>query len=193
MRRIVVMGPPGSGKSRLARQLGERLGLPVFHLDRFYWRPGWVEAPTVEFRAEVERLAALPGWVIDGNYTGTLEMRLRRADAVVFLDVPSSLSLLRVLRRCLQGYGTVRADVAPGCAERLDPGFLLFTWRWNHRQRARNLAMLEGFRGPVTVLRGRGAVRNYLAGLRRSAGEGGVTGADAGAARPGEWTTGGAG
>ena len=165
MRRIVVMGPPGSGKSRFARRLGERLGLPVFHLDRFYWRPGWVEAPAAEFRAEVARLAAGPGWVIDGNYTGTLEMRLRCADAVVFLDAPSSLSLVRVLRRCLLGHGSVRADAAPGCAERLDLGFLLFTWRWNRRQRARNLALLDSFSGPVTVLRSRRAVRNYLAGV----------------------------
>ena len=55
LQRVVVMGPPGSGKSTLARSLGARFGLPIFHLDQIYWRPGWIEAPATVFGAEVER------------------------------------------------------------------------------------------------------------------------------------------
>ena len=86
MRRALVLGSPGSGKSTVARRLGARHGLPVFHLDQAFWRPGWVPAPPAEFAAEVARLAALPAWVIDGTYTATLAPRLARAELVVVVE-----------------------------------------------------------------------------------------------------------
>ena len=124
MQRVVVMGPPGSGKSTLARTLGARFALPVFHLDQIYWRPGWIEAPAEVFGAEVERIAGLPAWVIDGNYTHTIAPRLRAADTGIYLDVPSWLFMLRISWRILINYGRVRADAAPGCPEWLDLAFL---------------------------------------------------------------------
>ena len=153
MRRIVVMGPPGSGKSTLARRLGARYGLPVFHLDQAYWQPGWIETPPEVFRAEVERIAALPAWVIDGNYTALIESRLRAADTLIYLDVPSWLSVLRIVRRVSTSYGGVRADSALGCPERLDLGFLRYAWTWNRIRRTRNLALVESFRARAMVLR----------------------------------------
>jgi adenylate kinase family enzyme len=163
-RRIVVMGAPGSGKSTMARCLGARLGLPVFHLDQVWWRPGWVQAPAEEFAAEVERLVALPAWVIDGNYTATLAPRFRTADTVVYLDIPSWLSMMRVVVRMVRGYGRVRPDMPAGCAERIDFAFLVFTWRWNRERRVRNLGVVEEFGGRKVVLRGPGAVRRFLGG-----------------------------
>lgn len=118
MQRIVIMGPPGSGKSTLARRLGVRHGLPVFHLDQAYWRPGWVEASADAFRAEVGRLAALPAWVIEGNYTGTIAPRFAAADTVIYLDAPTMLCVLRIVRRTAADHGQVRVDGPPGCAER---------------------------------------------------------------------------
>jgi adenylate kinase family enzyme len=99
------MGPPGSGKSTLARNIGARLGLPVFHLDQIYWRPGWIEAPAKVFGAEVERISGLPAWVIDGNYTDTIAPRLRAADTIIYLDVPSWLFMPRLAWRILINYG----------------------------------------------------------------------------------------
>lgn len=162
MQRIVVMGPPGSGKSTLARHLGEQHGLPVFHLDQVYWQPGWAKTPADRFRSEVERIAGLPAWVIDGNYTDTIKPRLAAADAVIYLDVPSWLSVLRLLRRTLAGYGRVRADAAPGCAERLDLAFLRYAWSWNHVRRARSLALIESFPGRKLVLRTKAERRQLL-------------------------------
>ena len=154
MQRIVVMGPPGSGKSTLARRLGARHGLPVFHLDQAYWRPGWVEAPANAFRAEVERLAALPAWVIEGNYTGTIAPRFAAADTVIYLDAPSLLCVFRIVLRTAANRGRVRADAAPGYVERWNPEFLRFAWSWNRTRRARCLALVDGFAGRKIVVRG---------------------------------------
>ena len=153
MQRIVVMGPPGSGKSTLARRLGAQFGLPVFHLDQAYWRPGWTETPPDAFRAEVERLAALPAWIIEGNYTSTISPRLAAADALIYLDAPTWLCLFRILRRTTSGLGQVRPDAAPGCPERWDWAFLRDVWTWNRLRRARNLALVDGFAGRKAVVR----------------------------------------
>src|SRR5271166_611162 len=166
MQRVLVMGPPGSGKSTLARNLGARFGLPVFHLDQIYWRPGWIEAPAEVFGAEVERIAGLPAWVIDGNYTNTIASRLRAADTVVYLDVPAWLFMLRIAWRILINYGRIRADAAPGCPEWLDPTFLRFAWSWNRTQRGRNLALVESFRGHKIILRTRIDRHRFRAALR---------------------------
>ena len=154
MRRIMVMGPPGSGKSTLARDLGQRYGLPVFHLDQAFHTPGWVPAPADVFQAEVDRIAALPEWVIDGNYTGSIAPRYEAADTLIYLDAPTWLSMARIVRRILTSYGTVRPDSAPGCPERLDIEFLRFALSWNRIRRARNLALVGEFRGKTIILRG---------------------------------------
>jgi adenylate kinase family enzyme len=153
--RIMVMGPPGSGKSSLARRIGQRCGLPVFHLDQAFWRENWVRTPDAVFRDEVARLAALPGWVIDGNYLDTIMPRLQAADALIYLDVPTWLAMVRVLRRIVTGYGRVRPDAAAGCAERVEFEFLRFVWNSNRERRASHLAIVEAFQGRKFILRGK--------------------------------------
>ena len=162
MRRILVMGPPGSGKSTMARQLGARFGLPVFHLDQAWWRPGWIEAPPQAFRAEVERIAALPEWVIDGNFTVTIAPRFCAADTLIYLDFPPWLSVVRVVRRTIRGFGRIRPDMPEGCPERFEFAFLRFVWTYNRERRARNLALVESFGGRRIVLHGGGAVRRFM-------------------------------
>lgn len=122
--------------------------------------------PIDRFQSEVERIAQLPAWVIDGNYTDNIGPRFAAADAVIYLDVPSWLSMLRLLRRMLVSYGQVRADAAPGCAERLNLAFLRYAWSWNRTRRARSLALVESFPGCKFVLRTRDERRRLL-GRRR--------------------------
>jgi len=160
--RILVIGCCGSGKSTLARVIADRYGLPPIHLDQHYWRPGWVAPTDAEWRAQVERLAAKPRWVMDGNYSGTLPQRIAVADAVVYLDMPRWLCLFRVLRRTVLGHGRPRAEVAPGCPERFDWKFILWVWNYPTRSRPKTLRLLETVSKPVVTLKSPAAVRDWL-------------------------------
>lgn len=162
MQRILVLGPPGSGKSTLARRLGARLALPAFHLDQLYWSPGWQPAPGDAFRAGVERIAALPAWVIEGNYPATLGQRLARADTLIYLDVAMTVSLWRVFLRAWRWRGQVRPDMPEGCPERFDPAFFWYVANWNRRNRAVNLGRLAAFPGRALHLTGTGAADRFL-------------------------------
>ena len=171
MRRVVIMGPCGSGKSTLARRIGARHALPVFHLDQAFHRPGWKPAPEAEFVAEVERIAALPAWVIDGNYRGTIASRFAAADTLVYLDLPTWLTMARIIGRTLASYGRVRPDAAAGCPERLNLPFLLYALTWNRRSRTSSLALVDRFPGRRIVLRGRAEQRVFE---RAAFGDGGA-------------------
>jgi adenylate kinase family enzyme len=152
-RRILILGCGGAGKSTLARQLGDRLGLPVVHLDIHYWSFGWKPTPEVEWRERLERLATAEAWVMDGNYSASLATRLARCDAIVFLDLPRWLCVLSVLLRWFRYRFAARPDLPEGCPEKLDLEFL--SWVWNFRQRSRQkvLDAIEHAGRDVEVLR----------------------------------------
>ncbi|MGW4482491.1 DNA topology modulation protein FlaR [Amycolatopsis sp. NPDC004368] len=117
------------------------MGVPVTHLDCLYWRPGWVPAPAPEFRAAVSAAVATDGWVIDGNYSSTLDLRLPLADTVVYLDVPRTTSLRRVVLRHLRERG--RGTQAPGCVSKLDRDFVRWIWNWPRTHRDGLLAAVR--------------------------------------------------
>jgi adenylate kinase family enzyme len=165
MKRVVVVGPGGAGKSTFARRLGERTGLPVIHLDEHHWRPGWVEPPDDEWRAIVTGLAAGDEWIIDGNYGHTIDVRVRAADTAVFLDYAPLPCIARALRRSISNYG--RAIQAPGCPEHIDLEFLRWIANYRRDSRPRVLAELEAGGPGLTrhVLRRPRDAERFLANL----------------------------
>jgi adenylate kinase family enzyme len=168
MQRILVIGSCGTGKSTLAREVGPRLGLPVIHLDREYWQPGWVAPEPAAWRARVEGLAARDAWVMDGNYSGTFDIRVPRAEAIVWLDLPRRIYFPRAVWRLLKGYGQVRDDIGPGCPERFDWDFLAnWVWTYPTRSRPRTLELLASLKGrlPIVVLKNPREVRAFVEGL----------------------------
>jgi adenylate kinase family enzyme len=169
-RRIMIMGPPGGGKSTLARLIGAKMGLPVFHLDQAFHGPGWQPAPRGEFLAELDRIAALPAWIIDGNYTSAAASRFDAADTLIYLDMPTWLTMARIAKRILSSYGRVRPDAAPGCPERLDMTFLRFAWAWNRQRRLQTLTLSESFQGRTIILRGRAEQKRFAAEYKLSRG-----------------------
>lgn len=156
-----MIGCGGSGKSTLARALSKNLVLPLVHLDREYWRPGWVEPSKEEWEERVRALCAADEWVIDGNYGGTLELRLERADTAIFLDLPTASCLLGIGRRFLRWRGTTRPDLPAGCPETIDLKFLRYVLGYRRTRRAGVLDRLARFEGEVVVLTSRRAARRF--------------------------------
>ena len=143
MQRVAVIGSGGAGKSTLAVELGARTGLPVIHLDREFWRPGWQPTPDDVWEARVGELVQGDRWIIDGNYGGTMPIRFERADTVVFLDLPRALCLLSVIWRSIRHRRTPRPDMSEGNPEKLDPAFLQWIWNYPRKNRPGVLRQLE--------------------------------------------------
>jgi adenylate kinase family enzyme len=158
MRRVVVLGRGGAGKSVLARRLSELTGLPVVELDALFWQPGLVAEDPERWAARQRELVQRDTWIIDGDlgpYDSALEDRLRAADTVIVLDFAFVRCAWRTVRR-----GRERGDY----------------WRWVWAYRRRSLPALMGAvtsaapGAEVHVLRGPRGVRRFVERLRRSAG-----------------------
>ncbi len=132
MRKVIVIGSGGAGKSTFAVRLGERLGLPVIHQDALYWRPSWVETPPDEWKATLATLVQRDAWIMDGNFGGTLDLRIAASDTVILLDLPRTVCLWRALKRAVRYLGRTRPDMAEGCNEKIDLQFL--RWIWDYPQ-----------------------------------------------------------
>ncbi|GAB4378595.1 MAG: DNA topology modulation protein [Elainellaceae cyanobacterium] len=164
MQKVLVLGSGGAGKSTFARELAERLQLEVIHLDAHYWKSGWVEPSQEEWRACVEALIQREQWVMDGNYSATLDLRLPAADTVIFLDLPRLLCLWRIVRRRFQYAGTTRPDMAIDCPEQLNWQFIRYVWNYPQQRRPQLLRRLQHLSEHQTaiVLTSPAQVRQFL-------------------------------
>jgi adenylate kinase family enzyme len=160
--RVLVIGSPGAGKSTLATELARLTGLPLFHLDRLHWSAGWVEREPADYLDELRDVLARPRWVIDGNYGSTLALRLERADTVIDLALPGWQCLLGIVRRAIAYRGRTRPDMAPGCEEKIDWEFLVYTARFRTAGRRRIEATMRGYSGRRITLRSRREARAFL-------------------------------
>ena len=149
MQRVMVIGSPGAGKSTLATRMATSTGLPIIHLDKEYWLPGWTEPPATQWGDKLRDLIAGDRWIIDGNYGSSLPQRIARADTVVWLDYPTLVCMWQAAGRVIGGYGRVRPDAAPGCPEHFDAAFLIYIARFRRNKRARIERSLAAFDGLV--------------------------------------------
>ena len=141
MKRIMIIGCPGSGKSTFARSLTEKTGLPLHYLDMMYWNPDRTTKPKEEFRAALRETVALPEWIIDGNYGSTLELRMEACDTVIFLDYPPEVCLSGIEER----RGKPRADM-PWVETEPDLEFIEFVRKYNEESRPRVIELLEKYK-----------------------------------------------
>jgi adenylate kinase family enzyme len=167
--RVVVTGLAGAGKSTFSRALSAKTGLPVIHLDLHFWKPGWVEPSEEEWREQQRGLLASDDWIADGNYHTTLDLRLQRADTVVFLDTPwwvcARRAFVRGIRERPAGF-----QLPDGCDEsasrRLRDEWSLVwrIWRVRRSERELELGILSRDRNHVAqhVLRSKREVRDFL-------------------------------
>lgn len=128
--RIVIVGCSGSGKSTLACALGQRLALPVVHLDVLHYLPGWKRSPLAEFRDRVVESHRGDAWISEGNFASwTFDLRLPRAQAMIMLERPRWLCLGRVFWRAATERHS-RTDLPEGCPEQVDRDLLSYVWNF---------------------------------------------------------------
>lgn len=139
MNKIMVIGvSAGAGKSTFAKELGKKTGIPVYHLDTYFWKPGWIQAEFDEFAEAQEKIVKKSCWIIEGNYSATQPIRAKEADTVIYLELPLRVCLYRVLKRWVQNYGRTREDLGEGCPEKMDLTFLKFIIK-TYKPRKKNL------------------------------------------------------
>ena len=163
MERILIIGCSGSGKSTLARTLKKKLGLPVVHLDQLWWKSGWKNVTREEFDSRLAMALNMDQWIIDGNYSRTMENRLQKCDTIIYLDFGRWTCLWGAIHRYLCNLGKVRPDMPAGCAERLDWEHLKYIWNYNHNNRVRNYTWIgKSKHAKAIVLKNRKEVRAFL-------------------------------
>ena len=143
MKRIMLIGPGGSGKSTLANELGKVLKLPVYHLDALHWKPRWVPTPDDEWDELQKKLITEEEWIIDGNYGRTIDIRLSKADTIIFFDFPRWIPIYRVIKRRIMYHGKTRPDLTDGCPERISLDFLIWIWNYKRDKRPNILDKFE--------------------------------------------------
>lgn len=164
MERVLIIGCGGAGKSTLARQLGEKTGLPVIHLDQIFWSPGsWQHMERPAFDRAVRMEMQRPKWILDGNYDRTVQERLELCDTVIYLDYPRLVCLLSWLKRVMTYRGKSRPDMGPDCAEWLDPNFVKWIWNFNREHRKAYYAMLKDHpQKQIHIFKNRRQLRRFL-------------------------------
>lgn len=166
MERIMIIGCSGSGKSRLALELKEKLGLPVVHLDQLWHKNGWQHISREDFDSRLAMAMNMDRWIIDGNYSRTIPQRLPKCDTIIYLDFSRWECLLGVFQRILLYRGKVRPDMADGCPERFDWEFIKFVWNFNKNNRVMNYTYLaQAKHAEQIVLKNRREVRAFLKSL----------------------------
>jgi adenylate kinase family enzyme len=164
MKRVVIIGNGGAGKSTLARQLGAALHVDVTHLDSVYWKPHWLPMPESEMNAAQKHLVAREGWIIEGQFKHTLDAFLQAADMIIFLDFPLLLCLYRILRRHLRYAGRSRPELGEEYPEILTLNFVWRVLKFSLYARAEVLKKIDQYAQgqKVIILRTPQQVKRFL-------------------------------
>lgn len=145
--KIAIVGNSGSGKSTLAVQLNQILHIPLFHLDQYFWQPGWQRPNHDEFEKIHHALCDADSWIIEGMSSSLFDYRLERADIIIFSDMPLYVCLYRIFKRVLLNFGKVSFSNAPGCPERIPHwGFLKHIWNFSMDQKPKIEELLHKFK-----------------------------------------------
>lgn len=144
-KKIIVVGNAGSGKTVFATRLSEILGLPLIHLDKEYWKPGWRETPREAWLEKHKDIISGDEWIIDGNYSALLKDRFLEADAVMFLDISRPRCYVNILKRKIKYSNAARPDLPEDCPEFIRPDQLKKIWYFPSGSRNRILSYLSRY------------------------------------------------
>lgn len=164
--RVMVIGNSGGGKTTLSLQIAARFDLEYLSMDRdVRWLPGWKVRERDEQRRIIRDLVSRDRWVMDGTGPSSFNVRVPRADLIIWLRVPRLQALTGLASRVARNLGRVRPAMADGCPEPIpDLAFLTFIWRFDQDTAPRILNKIEVFGAdvPVVVLRSRREASDLL-------------------------------
>lgn len=164
MKKVLVIGCPGGGKSTFARRLRDVTGLPLIHLDLLYWNSDKTTVTREVFDSRLEKVLAEDAWIIDGNYARTMERRLQKCDTVYFLDLPTETCLAGIWARV----GTSRPDM-PWVEQDTDREFVEFVKNFFAENRPKILKLLETYGNKnILVFNNHAEAEEHLQALKRS-------------------------
>lgn len=158
-KRIIVIGPGGSGKSYFSKHLAALSGLPLYHLDNIFWNSDKTHISREEFDEKLQKILKQDTWIIDGDYTRTLEVRMKSADTVYFLDFPSAVALQGAESRI----GKPRSDI-PFIEDEFDPEFKQWIIDWYSNKLPIVRSLLEKYKDSksIVVFKSREEMNHYL-------------------------------
>ena len=163
-----MLGSGGVGKSVLAREIAGITGLPLVHLDREFWGPGWAKPERDAWLAKLDVLLGGDAWIADGTHIDTLDHRLAKADGVILLDYSRWVAVRGVFTRLLHRAGRHRPDLAPGCNNRLDRVYASWVWKYPKVTKPAVAALLDKHADHISLvtLRSRRHAARWLDALR---------------------------
>lgn len=164
MKRVAVIGSPGTGKTTFVKKLALKTGLPIIHLDFYYHQkqfdyrtnqPAWIK--------KVTELSKQDKWIMDGNYNSSFEVRFKRADTIIFLDLPRRIAFYGVIKRRIQYHGKLRDDMPSDWKEKANWEFLKYVWKFNGEHRDIILSSIDNTKGKkVVVFNNRKQLNSYV-------------------------------
>jgi len=169
LKKVIIIGSGGAGKSTLARKLSDITGIEIYHLDKLFWQPGWISITREELAGKIKEIVARDSWIIDGNYSSTMDMRMEAADTIIYLDFASIVCIWGILKRRIMYAGKKRPDITEGCNEKIDWEFFNWVLSFRRRNRKKLLAMLHKYaeNRKVFILRSRREVDNLMNKLQK--------------------------
>jgi adenylate kinase family enzyme len=164
MNKVLILGCSGSGKSTFSNQLSKVENLPVIHLDSLYWKPGWIASTEIEWNQIIEEIVRKDKYIMDGNYSQTLTIRMKDADTIFFFDFSRYLCIYRAIKRRIINHGKTRNDMAEGCIEKIDLEFIKWIWNFKKRSRYKILKELKEVEAQkkVIIFKKPRDVKNYI-------------------------------
>lgn len=170
MKRVLIIGNTGSGKTTFAKALAEKSGLPLVHLDRLFWTGNWETVSRDEFDKALQKELEKSEWIIDGNFSRTLPHRLKYCDTVFYFDLPAVSCLWGLTKRVFQNYGKTREDMGGNCPERFDKNKIPLyrgALSFNRRNKEKYLALFSKEREKnIVVFKSRREVKAYIKSLK---------------------------
>ena len=166
MKKVIVIGCPGSGKSTFSKSLHNITAIPLFHLDMLFWNADRTNVEKAVFLDRLRSILQQDAWIIDGNYASTMELRMQACDTVVFLDYPTDVCLNGVRER----KGIARSDLPWVEPQEEDAEFIEFIKHYRSQSRPNVMKLLDAYSHKrIVILSSRAQADEFLAGIDSNA------------------------